>query len=48
MNSELFFDESDDFDAEENSCAAEHNIQFLNSQSNNSSIPTMGLEFDSF
>ena len=48
LNSEPLFDESDEVDVEGNSSVAEHDLESLNSQPNNSPLPTVGLEFDSF
>ncbi|KAL9276752.1 hypothetical protein ACSQ67_025765 [Phaseolus vulgaris] len=47
LNSEPFFDESDDADVE-GSSVAEHGLESLNSQPKNPPVPTVGLEFDSF
>ncbi|KAK7251947.1 hypothetical protein RIF29_35576 [Crotalaria pallida] len=48
LNNEPLFDESDEFDVEGNSSAAEYELESLNSQPKNSPLPTVGLEFDSF
>ncbi|XP_061360369.1 protein FAR1-RELATED SEQUENCE 6-like isoform X1 [Gastrolobium bilobum] len=48
LNSEPLFDENDEFDVERNSSVAEQDPESLNSQSRNSPLPTVGLEFDSF
>lgn len=48
LNSEPLFDERNEVDVEGNSSIAEHDLESLNSQTNNSPLPTVGLEFDSF
>jgi len=47
LNSEPFFDESNDVDVE-GSSVAENELESINSQLKNPPVPTVGLEFDSF